>query len=101
MLTLSLAVSPLEVELRDLVDLYDIIIICLIQYSHKICFFSNKHKAIGAWHWAVEKLQERAAKPTVTFYSSVETIAGESKGTDCYLALFAYRMIRCVVAVMV
>ena len=32
---LSPAVSPLEVEFRYLVELYDISVICLIQDSHK------------------------------------------------------------------
>ena len=35
LLALSPAVSPLEVEFRDLVELYDISAICLIQDLHK------------------------------------------------------------------
>ena len=39
--------------------------------------------------------------PTVTWHWGVETIAGESDGADCYLALFSNRSIQYVVAVMV
>ena len=46
-------------------------------------------------------MQERATGPTVTWHCSLETIAGESKGADCYLALFAYRRFRYMMAVMV
>ena len=35
MTALAPAVSPLDIELRDLVELYDISVICLIQDSHK------------------------------------------------------------------
>ena len=67
-MALTLAVSTLEVEFRDLVELYDISVICLIQDSHKK-LITKKHKAIDTCDWAVE------------------TIAGESDGAHCYLAL--------------
>ena len=82
MSALSPAVSSLEAELRDLVELCDISVICLIQYSHKY-LITKKHKAIGTWHWAVEKMIGESEKPTVTWYSSVDTITGKSEGTDC------------------
>ena len=50
---------------------------------HTNNFITKKHKAIGTWHWAVEK------------------ITVESDRANCYLTLFAYRTFMYVVEVMV